>query len=149
MKLNKTCIALACCSFIIPSIYIANKNINKDFAKAEITYNDNEPSYIDTKNKSADSQFETTMGIFTEIPLFNNNEKIKNILYSNSSSENINQANLLEIKDIILHSGYKYDEVIIQIENEDYVKYNPFTDEINHGILDDNYNFKVIKDYSL
>lgn len=89
------------------------------------------------------------MGIFTEIPLFNNDEKIKNILYSNSSSENINQANLLELKDIILQSGYKYDEVIIQIENKNYVKYNPFTDEINHGILDDNYNFKVIKDYSL
>src|SRR5699024_12030105 len=65
--------------------------------------------------------------------LDNNNEKIKNVLYSKTSRENLSKDNLMEVRDIVLQSGYKYDEVIMVLEDNYCLKYNPFTNEFNYG----------------
>lgn len=146
MKINKyialTCGIVALSSFIL----FNNKEINnkkESFANERLLYND-------TKYKSADAQFESSIGFFTEIPLFdNNNEKTKNVLYSKTSRENLSKDNLMEVRDIVLQSGYKYDEVIMVLEDNYCLKYNPFTNEFNYGTLSDNFKFDILKTDSL
>lgn len=146
MKLNKY-LVLTCGAVLVSSLILqSNNHLNN----SRQTLADERPSYLDTKEKSADAQFESKVGTFTELPLFNtNNEKIKNILYSNTTRENINKENLMEVRDIVLESGYKYDEVIIELEDNYCLKYNPFTNKISYGTLGDDFKLNIIKTASL
>ena len=140
MKINKNHTLLACCAVVASSMYMYNQFNNTTHVKSSIK---SEIAYIDTKNKSADAQFETNIGIFTEIPKFNeHNEKIKNVLYSNSLIQNAEDLDLTEIKNIVLESEYKYDEILIRVSNGDCIKYNPFIDKKAIGTLDNNFDFK-------
>ena len=115
-----------------------SKEVNAASPKPEASQ-----EYFDTKNKSADAQIETSIGMLYELPLYKDNEKIKNIIKVDSSKNEISNAELSEIKNICLNSPYLYDEVYIMLENNDCIKYNPFTDESLNGILDDELNFSI------
>lgn len=104
-------------------------------------------SYIDTKHKSADGQFISEIGTFFEIPKYQNEEKIKNILCADSSLALITKENVNELQKICLDSVYKYDEVFIRIDDNYCIKYNPFSNKMVYGTIDDNYNVTNIKDY--
>lgn len=147
MKSIKSYVVLSCCAIAVLTLCANNKSCNEasSYSEASIATT---PSFLDTRNKSADGQFETSIGTFTEIPKFNdNNEKIKNILYSNSSSTDIKQEDLDEIKDIVFDSGYNYDEVLINVSDEYCIKYNPFTNKEVVGRLDTGFNFIETTEY--
>ena len=151
MKFNKKLLLISGATTLLTfSIINTIQNTNLALAsntptQTEIaTSNIEENKYIDTKHKSADGQFLVNIGTFFEYPIYQNNEKVKNILYTNSSTEHITEENIDELKDMCLSSPYKYDEVYIRVKQNYCLKYNPFTNEITHGQLDNNYNF--IKD---
>lgn len=149
MKINKkiilTCSLITMISLGIISI-IKKIPTYVEALSPEIQTGHIEKEYSDTKHKSADTQIDINLGTLNEIPLYNNNQKIKNIIYVNSSKENINNKNLLELKNICLDSPYLYDEVYIRLEKDYCLKYNPFSDELLYGTIDNQYYFSIIKE---
>lgn len=154
MKINKKTIILTCSLITITSLGIVSTinnlstTVEASSPKIEIEQT-TQKEYIDTKHKSADTQTEISLGLLYEIPLYKGNEKIKNILYVNSSKEHVNNESLLELKNICLDSPYLYDEVYIQLEEDYCLKYNPFSDELLYGTIDNQYSFSTVKEIKI
>lgn len=150
MKINKKALLTLGCLSIITSLYITkdfntvtNKNTQPKTAYAQSSNN------LDTKYKSADNQFETNIGTFMELPLYKNNEKIKNVFYSNSSLSEISINDIIELQNMIKKSNYKYDEVFIELNNGKCIKYNAYKNHALIGTLEDNFNLTDYTEYPI
>ena len=148
MKINKKTITLICGLATVTSLGIVS-TINNLPTTVEASSPTMPVEYIDTKHKSADTQAEISLGLLHEVPLYNDNEKIKNIIYVNSSKEHVTNDSLFELKNICLDSPYLYDEVYIQLEEDYCLKYNPFSDELLYGTIDNQRSFSTIKEIKI
>lgn len=146
MKINKKKLAICTAALTvvsgitINSITISEADVNTNNKRNTNIINKNQ--YLDTKHKSADTQFETRLGTFTEMPVLNRQgEKIKNVFVINSDEHMVTNESLLEIKDMVLNSNYKYDEIFIKIDGNITICYNPFLNKTTRGIVDEYLNF--------
>ena len=146
MKINKKKLVICTAALTLVSGITIN---NLTISEADVNTNNkrnaniiNKNQYLDTKHKSADTQFETRLGTFVETPVLNKQgEKIKNVFVINSNEHLITNESLLEIRDMVLNSNYKYDEILIKVNGNTAICYNPFSNKTTRGIVDEYFNF--------
>lgn len=116
------------------------------FEKGEGIEKDSETIYTYVNEVSADSQFNSDIGLATEQPVFDeNSQKIGKRLFVDSSKELLTRESIKAFYDYVLSLGIDYEEIVISIDDDEAIQISLKENEVWYCSINEGMELTKIK----